>query len=183
MGHGAEGASLRSPRQPSEHSVGYCESLTKLVDTFYGRLLRYAASISAPHDAEDLLHDLYATLPVILGDGRDVRDPFAYMCACLRRLHANRRRKGVRRASIQHTWHRSSGPGPDDFSRMLMTRLEAECILEKLPSKEERLLRLRYLEGLTMIEIASDLDVSAPAARKRLERALLKARQIAHWIG
>jgi DNA-directed RNA polymerase specialized sigma24 family protein len=53
-----------------------------------------------------------------------------------------------------------------------------EDLVQQLPSRDRRVLALRYLHGYRFREIGGILGLTAPAARKVASRALLRLRAL-----
>jgi RNA polymerase sigma factor (sigma-70 family) len=64
-----------------------------------------------------------------------------------------------------------------DELRALDAKVDAASILTSLPSHYAEVLRMHYLEGLTLDETSRRLGCTAQSVRKRHERALRWARK------
>ncbi|MEY3387211.1 MAG: Sigma-70, region 4 [Bacteroidota bacterium] len=75
-------------------------------------------------------------------------------------------------------------PDPDYVEGPLLisddseTTYDAHAVLESLPANQAEILRLHYLEGKPLEELARHAGVTAECMRKRHERALKHARKI-----
>jgi len=133
-----------------------------------------------PHDAEDIFQEVWLRFSRALAEGADIR-------------HQARWCRGTARNLILHLWrdrHNDKVIADAQFMDLIdlafeeqepnqdywRARREAvgECIQE-LPERSRRLLRLRYVEGLSADGIAAQFRQSAAAvlmALSRLRRAL-----------
>ena len=55
---------------------------------------------------------------------------------------------------------------------------EVKAALDQLPKEMKRIFRLKHVHGLTMTEIAEDLDISHSTVKTQLGRAKVKLRSM-----
>ncbi len=84
---------------------------------------------------------------------------------------AARRSRREKQAAVSMTPHDSETPGKwreiDDL---------LDDALSRLKSEDRDAITLRYLKGMTLEEVSQSLNLTTPAAQKRIERALAKLR-------
>jgi RNA polymerase sigma-70 factor (ECF subfamily) len=139
-------------------------------------LLRFGRKLGVDgDDAEDIVSDLIVRLPSLWPRGGDVTRPYSFLCGCLRRDIANFNARRKRRAACTQ---RLLGEGLFGVEGSTQVRLDCEWILNRLPPNEAQLLKLRYLRGWSVAELAARMELSEGATRARLHRSLLKAREV-----
>jgi len=143
----------------------------------------FAARVANAQDADDLAEEVF----VRLARGAPPDDLKAYITAATANALARyRRRKARERDSLQRLLQdgiRSDeilGREPNDLSEEgepSEIRAQVENILSTLPSREAELLRLRFLDGLSIPTIARRAGCSEKTAYKRLERIIRRLRE------
>jgi RNA polymerase sigma factor (sigma-70 family) len=142
----------------------------------------FAARGVTGQEADDLAGELLKSL----AQADEPDDLRAYIAAAAANaLMRCRRRKARERDFLQRLSQevtreqRTSHRGAEEASRNEKTSellAEAEKVLGTLPADEADLLRLRFLEGLPVAEVARRTGCSPEAAYKRLERILKRLR-------
>lgn len=142
----------------------------RLYASHYSLLLRVAVSKFRLRDdeVEPLINDVFVSLMVRFEEVRDVRSWLigGISNACRAHLRASRRLT----------------PLPDDAGERLSAHnVEADSlavmndILERIDARSASILRLRYLDGCTIPEIAERMSTTPRYAEKLLRKALARA--------
>ena len=149
----------------------YHKYFPKLRHYFVSQGLRFV-------DAEDLAHDVFQEL----GHGKVPEDPNTYIYAIARNvLFKHRRRKIAEHGVLDEYCRRVTTERGCSASHALDTEpsegtstAEAERILEtitaRLPPKDAELMTLRFVEGLSIKEVAQRTNRSEDAVRRRIDR-------------
>lgn len=136
------------------------------------RLLRVAFLLTGDrHAAEDLLQDAFTKL--FLRWNR-VREPDAYVRRSLANSAANRWRSRARRPEtrlLEAHDRAADAPGAQDRD-LLVTALA------QLPAGQRAVVVLRYLEELSVDEVASTLRISPGTVKSQTARALPRLRSL-----
>lgn len=134
-------------------------------EQYKNSIFRYALSITKdPYLAEDVLHDTFVKLlspGVSCSPGKE--QAFLYRIA--RNLCYDHLRKAKR--ELQHTQAPSNWECQYDYMLLIST----------LSPKEQEIVTLKIVGGLTHREIGSVLGITAKAAQKRYERAIATLRE------
>jgi len=148
-----------------------------LVRRWQRRLWSYARSLTGEEDAAwDAVQE---TWMAVLRQVRGLRDP-AWFAAWVYRIVRNKCADRCRRADLQ----RSIGKGAAEFLRAKREAGEDEACeavrwgLRQLPPEARELLRLRYNEGLTVVELAVVLGIPSGTVKSRLHYAREHLRRI-----
>lgn len=137
-------------------------------------VLAYLARRATPReDAADLYQQVLVTtwrrFPVV---PHDRREAFAWMLGVARRVLANHRRGAVRRSALTERLAEHLRTAVRD------PQVDLSAELAALPADDAELLGLVHWEGLTLAEAAGVIGISAAAARKRMERARGRLREL-----
>jgi RNA polymerase sigma-70 factor (ECF subfamily) len=152
---------------------GQPEALATLYGAFSGDLFRVARRVTGSREsAEDILHDLFVGLPLLLTRYTDDRRLGAWLSKVTIRLALMRlRREGSQRESPLEDAAQSSSPPSNTIDRIDLTRA-----INLLPDSLRTVFVLRHLEGLTHDEIAALTGISPGASRVRHARAVERLR-------
>jgi len=149
---------------------------------YYVALLRYAASRAAcPDDAPEIVQQAYLRIARHIKPFADEED-FCYWLMCVVRCVALDHQRGVvRRAGLLEKfalWRElrqnsmAGLPGAHDENSL------AQDALMKLPAEDAQLLRLKYYEGWSVNQIATDASTTPKAIENRLARLRQRLREI-----
>lgn len=162
-----------------EHHRWQRETFDDLYEDNYADVYRYAVRRCASvQDAEDLVAETFAVawrrlaeLPV----GNEAR---LWLFGTARLLRMNQHRSTSRREALAGRLRavRSRLAAPD-IATSAVERERIRRALENLSDPEREVLLLVAWEGLSPSEVATVLDITPAAARKRLERARTRFRQ------
>jgi RNA polymerase sigma factor (sigma-70 family) len=141
-----------------------------------GWLRRHVHTLRGP-DADDLLQETYARLCLI--DFTRIENVRAYLYTVVRNLLAEHARRAVivpmeRLGEIEALRIPSDEPGPERrvSARQELERLER--ILDQLPERARRAFELQKLQGLSLRQIAQEMDIAERTVEKHLANALLR---------
>ena len=137
-------------------------------------------------EAEDLAHDVFQEL----GRGKVPEDPNTYIYAIARNILArHRRRKIAEHAALDEYSRRVTSANRCSGSHTLVTGLSEEAaigaaerilkmVATRVPAQDAELVTLRFLEGLSVKQVAQRVNCSENAVRKRLRklRDILRSR-------
>jgi RNA polymerase sigma-70 factor (ECF subfamily) len=143
----------------------------------------FAARVASEQDVDDLAGEVLAKLAQ--NDRPD--DLKAYMATASANALADYRRRKARerdllRRLLEVTAREDEIPfdeprDPSEEGKSNAERGEVEEVLSTLPRAQAQLLRLRFLEGLRMAEVARRVGCSREAAYKRLQRISKRLRE------
>jgi RNA polymerase sigma-70 factor (sigma-E family) len=129
------------------------------------------------HQAEDLVQETLAKVYVRWRKpfGARIDNPAAYAQTALTRTFLSGRR---RRSSGEQPYADLPDSPVDDGTAAADARLALHAALAELPPADRAVLVLRYLEDLSVDEVASRMGVSPGAVRNRSQRALERIRGV-----
>lgn len=148
---------------------------------YHKRLYRVAyVMTSNPHDAEDLLQDLYMKMWQIRDKLPDVVNPEAFMATVMKRLYFDKARRGdvsagaVSISDIQEM--------PSEIDVALHYEQQEECaalqaFISHLPPKEQKIISMCVLEDKDYKEIGGDTGLSQSSIRALVMRAKHKIKE------
>jgi RNA polymerase sigma-70 factor (ECF subfamily) len=124
--------------------------------------------------AEDVVSDTFLALVRLLASQqRSVDSLVAWLLSVARRrIDDQHRRNGRHAAAVAHLCRCTTDIAVDDASRdRHETRTRVLALLEELPADERLVLEWKYLEGLSVLQIAERLGRSGKAIESLLFRA------------
>jgi len=136
-------------------------------------LRRYAEVHCAINDVEDAVQESLMLIARKLGDLRAVEAYASWLFRIVKR-ECYRLKRALRRLVLQPVLDEMDGPhypAPDGLLR------DVSQALARLPAHYREILLLRDLEGRSIAEIADQLGLHVEAAKARLHRARLLARE------
>lgn len=139
------------------------------------RVARYLLESDA--DAQDAVQDLF----IKLWDSRDsldaVQNPHAYCVTLMRNLCIDRIRRASKARKVELPESISSGPTPEKecIEKERLTRVMA--IVESLPERQRRVVRMRIFEEMSYEEIAKATGMSNLTLRVLLSTARKKIKE------
>jgi len=166
-------------------AAGRAGAFAALYDRFGGALFRVAlAMLGSRPDAEDAVQDVFVSLVRARQRLADVDNLRAYLFASLRHaaLKLSAARKGIppslqaRGEAYRDCLDLDSIPTPVSGSIEIDRSVRLEQALRQLPPEQRELVALKVDGGLTFLEIASLLGISANTAAGRYRYALEKLR-------
>jgi RNA polymerase sigma-70 factor (ECF subfamily) len=153
-------------------AAGRADAFAALYDRFGGPLFQVAlAMLGSRPDAEDAVQDVFVSLVRARQRLADVDNLRAYLFASLR--HAALKLSAARKGDCADL---NSIPAPESGSVETDRSVRLEQALLRLPPEQRELVALKVDGGLTFLEIASLLGISANTAAGRYRYALQKLR-------
>jgi RNA polymerase sigma-70 factor (ECF subfamily) len=139
---------------------------------------RLFAKVGSRPDAEDLTTEVFLAALRPLRVSATVGEVRSYLAATARTVLANhwRRTLGRELTTLEDDWVEPVAPEVGPVSDRVV---EAERILAALPSNYGMILRLRFLDGLTLKDAAAQMSVTVGNAKVLQHRALKAAARIA----
>ena len=151
-------------------------------ETYFQRLFRFASRrVDRPDAAEDIVQATLITAVRRIGTWRGEASLFTWLCTlCRREVAAHWERTGRRpalaplddepavRAAIESLW---AVTGPERELERRETGRLVQLTLDSLPDRYGDALEWKYIEGLSVEEIAARLNRSAKAVESLLSRA------------
>ena len=139
---------------------------------------RLFSKVGSRPDAEDLTTEVFLAALRPLRVSASVGEVRAYLAATARTVLANhwRRTLGRELTTLDDDWIEPVAP---DLVAAPDRAPEADRILAALPSNYGMILRLRFLDGLTLKEAAAQMAVTVSNAKVLQHRALKAAARIA----
>lgn len=144
----------------------------------HGRvLLAYACSfMRSVAEGEDIVHQVFARL--LRGDVVMTGLPLAYLCRAVRNTALNRRRSAQRESGFDEEVRWLEAPAGMEESAIAIERG-----MSLLPVEQREVVVLHVWGGLTFLEIADTLSISANTAASRYRYALGKLREVLKPLG
>ena len=146
---------------------------------YFSRIARYCARSGGDSaDAEDLAQQVF----VELTRAKVPEEPLPYLQAIARNVLAQyRRRRAGEKAALagyrRHTELATEGAKSSDATRDLAQGDSREsvkgilmAVVRKLPPRDAQLVTLRFIEGLSVREVAQRMNCSPNAVSKRLQK-------------
>lgn len=125
---------------------------------------------TAPEDIDEILQEAYCRLATL--DRVDhITAPAAYFRSIARNLLARRlRRQRIvpMEALLQVDGFEDDGPSPEDLAITRMSERTISALIDALPERCGRIVRLRKIEGRSQKEIAAQLGTTEKAVEKQV---------------
>jgi RNA polymerase sigma-70 factor (ECF subfamily) len=136
------------------------------------------ARVGSRPDAEDLTTEVFLAALRPLRVSATVREVRSYLLATARTVLANhwRRTLGRELTTLDDSW---TEPATPELTANQDRVAEADRILAALPANYRTILRLRFLDGLSLKEAANEMAVSVGNAKVLQHRALKAAARVA----
>jgi RNA polymerase sigma-70 factor, ECF subfamily len=140
----------------------------------YARLVHgVLVSRVAPHEAEDLVQDVFAKAMRTIGSVRESACVGAWLAAVARNRATDFQRQRRRRATVAL----NEETGPSANAAPTLEAAEVLAAIRNLPEAYRETLALRLVEGLTGPEIAQRLGMTHGSVRVNLHRGMAMLRQ------
>lgn len=155
--------------------MGVVTGTQELIDAHQARLFRVALAICGdPHTAEEAVADAVARCwPALSRSGVD--DPGAYLRrTVVNVLHGRFRRLAVERRARER--RNGDGRGDLDAAVDMAARDAVLRALRELPERQRAVVVLRFYEGLSEAEIATELGMPAGTVKSTAARASARLR-------
>jgi len=152
-------------------SSGDEEAADEVVRRTRPKLLAAARRIGSPQDAEDAVHTAYLSLLHKRGGALDA-PVMPWLVTAVVRIAYRRKAKERKHAELVRRLARAgASPGPAAAAARNEELAKLRAGVDRLPGKYRDVVVLHYLEGLPTNDVATLLDVSPSAVKKRLQRA------------
>lgn len=153
------------------------DALLPLVYQELEAIARAYVNPAASLEPRGLVHELYLKLIGSPVDARDRKHFYAIAALAMRQILADRarRRKAAKRGGRERVQVTLSGLADDDRNVDVLAIDDALTKLEALSPRQARIVELRCLVGMSVVEVADALEVSerTVASEWRLARAWL----------
>ncbi|MCC6694289.1 MAG: sigma-70 family RNA polymerase sigma factor [Candidatus Hydrogenedentes bacterium] len=151
--------------------AGNAEQFGILVQRYLPTVQAIAYSrLSNPADVDDVAQETFLRAYQNLNQLRERRKFAAWLVSIARNMSSAFLRQRGRDALVKTAAEPAAHSVEPDFARMELSRAIREEV-EKLDPEAREIVLLKYFAGKTSSEIASILEISDAAARKRLQRA------------
>ncbi len=148
---------------------------------YHKRLYRLAyVMTSDPHDAEDLLQDLYLKMWQLRDRINSISNPEAFMATVMRRMFYDRVRAKageISTTSLAEARDVTASNGVDEQLERQEEWTEFEAFISELPPKEQKVIRMHILEDRDYREIGSLTGLAQGSIRALVMRAKNKIKQ------
>jgi RNA polymerase sigma-70 factor (ECF subfamily) len=160
------------------------EAFAQMYDAYADSIYRFIYfKVSNRQDAEDLTSEVFIKVWQYITSGEKIRNLRALIYQSARNLVIDFYRKKSRRELSQDI--ETISEIPDDRQQSLLSSIEAtleldnlEVILRRMKDEYREILVLRYIEDLSITEIAEVLHKSKGSVRILLHRALKVAKEL-----
>jgi RNA polymerase sigma-70 factor (ECF subfamily) len=147
-------------------------ALAELCVHFYPKVYRYVLPrVASPEDAEDLASEVCVRVVESLPRQRGLFAAWVFRIAGNIVTDYHRRRR-VRQEEVLSDTHAATIAGPDGKVEEALVRDELEAAISKLTTEQQEVVRLRFLEGFDVMDIAAIQNRSVGAVRALQFRAL-----------
>lgn len=169
--------------QPDRDRWPTRDDLAVLYDRHAPAILAYLCQhISNVQDAEDTLLDVFLAAlkrPGFCDMAAEHQLAWLHRVAHNKMVDRLRHNTRLTLTSLDQALEReSAGPGPEEYSLRRESYAHLHRCLAHLTPEQQELLRLRYGEGLRLVEIATRLRKPDGTVRKQLLRALNRLRSL-----
>lgn len=141
-------------------------------------LLRHAARVVGPDRAEDAVQQGLLNAVRALRDSGAPENPEAWLHRLVRNAAIDHLRRAPG-AQVQLDERLATADGPEEVVLRRERTREALAGVAALPDGQRNALLMREIQGASHAEIATALEVSAPAARQLIHRARTRLREVA----
>lgn len=148
---------------------------------YHKRLYRLAyVMTSDPHDAEDLLQDLYMKMWQVRDTLTQIDNPEAFMATVMRRMYFDRMRRGD--INAETIWLGGVTEIPSEYNIEACVEQRDDCealeqFIAQLPPKEQKVIRLSVLEEKDYNEIGEITGLTQGNIRVLVMRAKNKIKE------
>ena len=138
------------------------DALLPLVDNELEAIARAYVNPAASLEPRGLVHELYLKLVTSPAEARDRKHFYAIVALAMRQILADRarRRKAAKRGGPDRVQVALSGLADDDRNVDVLAIDDALTKLEAQSPRQARIVELRCLVGMSVIEVADALEIS-----------------------
>ena len=125
---------------------------------------------TSPEDIDEIIQETYCRLAT-LDTVEHIASPISYFLSTARNLLARRlRRQRIvpMEALVQVDSYRDDGPSPEELAMSKMAHRTMLALIDDLPERCARIVRLRKIEGLSQKQIAAQLGTTEKAIEKQV---------------
>jgi RNA polymerase sigma-70 factor, ECF subfamily len=173
-------ASRPDPEVITAVLAGDREAFGELIDRYQAEFARYAARLlGSEAEAGDVIQDSLVRAYRSLDRCRDTTRFKGWLFRIVRNQCFTRlaSRDRVNHAPLEAAAHVAGGEDPAGRVETEQLRHRIGLALKELPADQREAVVMRYIEGLTLPEMAGMVDASVPALKMRLLRARLALRE------
>lgn len=154
-------------------------SFDELVGRWQLRLWRYAYQLTGREDvAWDMVQETWAAVVKGISDLEDVASFPRWIYQILNNRCADSMRKQVRERRLLNRLASEASPAADLRRELREPTDELEAAISQLPAEQRSLLALRYVEGFSVRDIGTVLEISEGTVKSRLFHAKQKLKGI-----
>lgn len=149
-------------------------------------VVRYCLRRLPEHQAHDAVSDVFMTLWRRLDEAPTGEDTLPWLYGVARNVVRNADRAARRTVRLKaRLWHEPGDEAPTPEAIVVRSERDEQLLsaYSRLRPVDREILRLRALEHLTFAQIATVLDCSETAARRRVGRATARLRRAADPSG
>ncbi len=158
-------------------AAGDKEALTRLYEETYAAVYGFALSfLKNPHDAEDVLQDVYVKIWETAGSYRPMGKPLAWIFTITRNYALMSIRRQNKTLPVDSEQWGNMSEKEDDLDPL--DRLILNSIMKELSEDDQRIVFLHAVAGMKHKEIAELMDMSLSSVLSRYNRALKRLRRI-----
>ncbi|HVR42835.1 MAG TPA: sigma-70 family RNA polymerase sigma factor [Thermoanaerobaculia bacterium] len=141
-------------------------------------LLKYLACQKfkiTENDAENVIHEVFVAYLSAAGQVRDVR---SWLVGAMCNASRNYWRSHGRLEGLPADMGKRGDPASAGLADAVATKVTVRETLSRLHQKCQDTLRLRYMEGCSAIEVATQLETTSRYAEKLIAKCLKRAHEI-----
>jgi RNA polymerase sigma-70 factor (ECF subfamily) len=157
--------------------------LSKAHQEYRSQLKRYSLSkVNNPQLAEDLVQDTFLRAWNYLLKGGEVDTMKSFLYQILHRLIIDEYRRGKRTSSLDDLVEKGFEPsertGEFEHISNILDGKAMMLLINKLPDRYKKVLRMRYMEHLSIEEMAARIGQSKNTVAVQIHRGLVKLKEL-----
>jgi RNA polymerase sigma-70 factor (ECF subfamily) len=129
-----------------------------------------------PEEAEDLIQDAFLRMQAYCKQGREVREPEAFLTRTVLRLHSNAHRYARRHPHVEETVEElvllDTAPAPDEVLQAEQCLRNMRQRLDAVNRRTREVFFMHRLDHLSYAQIAARLGISISAIEKHIASAV-----------
>ena len=126
-------------------------------------------------EAEDLIQETFLRVKVYLDQGKEIREPEAFLVRTALNLsqdtRLHERRHLYARQSVEDLFLIDKGPGPDEVLEAEQRLRQLQLALDRASSRARDVFLMNRLYGMSYEQIADHFDLSVSAIEKHMAKA------------
>lgn len=156
----------------------YNKRFERIYKAYYMRLYCYAMGIVGdPDTCRDLVNEVFTRLWVKIAD-IDENHIYPYLARAVYHGTVDHLRNEVKRREYRDDYLKSATETDTDYSEELEKDKLVYRLLAGLKPPADKIVELRYFNGMKYEEIATELDMSINTVKKHLVKSLKKLREL-----